>query len=238
MAAKYILIAREIKQRILSQRYSASEPLPDQFALAAEFSTSRMTIQQAMRQLIVEGLVYTRQGQGTFIRKNFMQLTRWDLPGSDYYGATKTWENVGQVTSEIIKFELRFPSEKEQASLLVGPDDPVYDFIRLRLLEGEPMSLEFTLMPVNLVPGLNKSHLESSVFSYVQESLALKIMGSYRVVRALKPGDEDKKYLNCEETDPVLEVEQVIYLEDGTPLEYAHCHYRYDHGGVIVVNNG
>lgn len=238
MAAKYILIAREIKQRILSQRYNASEPLPDQFALADEFSTSRMTIQQAMRQLIVEGLVYTRQGQGTFIRKNFLQLSRWDLPGNDYFGATKTWEHVGQVTSKIIKFELRFPTEKEQASLLVGPEDPVYDFIRLRMLEGEPMSLEFTLMPVNLVPGLNKSHLESSVFSFVQESLALKIMGSYRVVRALKPGEEDKKYLNCEETDPVLEVEQVIYLEDGTPLEYAHCHYRYDHGGVIVVNNG
>lgn len=64
MAAKYITIAREIKKRIISQQYAANEPLPDQFALAAEFSTSRMTIQQAMRQLIVEGLVYTRQGQG------------------------------------------------------------------------------------------------------------------------------------------------------------------------------
>ncbi|WP_258550347.1 hypothetical protein, partial [Klebsiella pneumoniae] len=21
-------------------------------------------------------------------------------------------------------------------------------------------------------------------------------------------------------------------------LEYAHCHYRYDHGGIILVNNG
>ncbi|MDU9088818.1 hypothetical protein RW679_19945, partial [Klebsiella pneumoniae] len=20
--------------------------------------------------------------------------------------------------------------------------------------------------------------------------------------------------------------------------EYAHCHYRYDHGGIILVNNG
>lgn len=238
MAAKYLTIAREIKRRILSQQYAASAPLPDQFALAAEFATSRMTIQQAMRQLIVEGLVYTRQGQGTFIRKNFLQLSRWDLPGSDYFGATKTWENVGEVTSKIIRFELRFPTEKEQASLLVGPDDPVYDFIRLRLLEGEPMSLEFTLMPVNLVPGLNRGHLESSVFRYVQDDLALKIMGSYRIVRALKPWAEDKQYLNCEETDPVLEVEQVIYLEDGTPLEYAHCHYRYDHGGIIVVNHG
>ena len=36
----------------------------------------------------------------------------------------------------------------------------------------------------------------------------------------------------------VYVVEQVIYLEDGTPLEYAHCHYRYDHGGIVIVNNG
>lgn len=238
MAAKYITIAREIKKRIMSGQYPASEPLPDQFALAQEFTTSRMTIQQAMRQLIVEGLVYTRQGLGTFIRKNFLQLSQWDLPGSDYFGATKTWENVGTVTSRVIKFELRFPNEREQASLLIDADAPVYDFIRLRLLEGEPVSLEFTLMPVQLVPGLNKSHLESSVFRYVQDTLELKLMGSWRVVRALKPNEQDRIYLNCEATDPVLEVEQVIYLDDGTPLEYAHCHYRYDHGGIIVVNNG
>lgn len=238
MSAKYVSIAREIKQRIMSGQYSASKPLPDQFALAAEFSTSRMTIQQAIRQLIVEGLVYTRQGQGTFIRKNFLQLSQWDLPGSDYYGATKTWENVGTVTSEIIRFDLRFPDEKEQASLLIDADAPVYDFVRLRLLDGEPVSLEFTLMPVGLVPGLNRGHLQSSVFRYVQDTLALKIMGSYRVVRALKPNAEDKRWLSCDDTDPVLEVEQVVYLEDGTPLEYAHCHYRYDHGGIIMVNHG
>ncbi len=121
---------------------------------------------------------------------------------------------------------------------MINPDTPIYDFIRLRLLNGEPMSLDATVMPLNLVPGLNKTHLESSVFRYVQETLGLKIMGSYRVVRALKPSALDMQHLVCEPTDPVLEVEQVIYLEDGTPLEYAHCHYRYDHGGIVIVNNG
>ncbi|MBV8044315.1 GntR family transcriptional regulator [Pluralibacter sp.] len=238
MAAKYLTIAREIKKRIISQQYSATEPLPDQLALAAEFQTSRMTIQQAMRQLIVEGLIYTRQGQGTFVRKNFLQLSQWDLCGSDYFGATKTWEHLGTVASRVVRFELRFPSEKEQASLLINADSPVYDFVRLRLLNDEPVSLDATVMPVNLVPGLNKSHLESSVFRYVQESVGLKIMGSYRVVRAIKPDALDQQHLICSESDPILEVEQVIYLEDGTPLEYAHCHYRYDHGGIVIVNNG
>lgn len=238
MAAKYIAIAREIKKRIISGQYPAAEPLPDQFALAAEFGTSRMTIQQAMRQLIVEGLVYTRQGQGTFIRKNFLQLSQWDIHGSDYAGATETWGHLGKVASQVIHFELRFPSEKEQASLLIDADSPVYDFVRLRLLNGEPLSLDITVMPVSLVPGLSKSHLEDSVFRYVQDNLGLKMMGSYRVVRALKPSELDQQHLNCDASDPILEVEQVIYLDDGTPLEYAHCHYRYDHGGIVIVNNG
>ena len=238
MAAKYIAIAREIKKRIISGQYPAAESLPDQFALAAEFGTSRMTIQQAMRQLIVEGLVYTRQGQGTFIRKNFLQLSQWDIHGSDYAGATETWGHLGKVESQVIRFELRFPSEKEQASLLIDADSPVYDFVRLRLLNGEPLSLDITVMPVSLVPGLSKSHLENSVFRYVQDNLGLKMMGSYRVVRALKPSELDQQHLNCDASDPILEVEQVIYLDDGTPLEYAHCHYRYDHGGIVIVNNG
>lgn len=238
MAAKYIAIAREIKKRIISGQYPAAEPLPDQFALAAEFGTSRMTIQQAMRQLIVEGLVYTRQGQGTFIRKNFLQLSQWDIHGSDYAGATETWGHLGKVESQVIRFELRFPSEKEQASLLIDADSPVYDFVRLRLLNGEPLSLDITVMPVSLVPGLSKSHLENSVFRYVQDNLGLKMMGSYRVVRALKPSELDQQHLNSDASDPILEVEQVIYLDDGTPLEYAHCHYRYDHGGIVIVNNG
>ena len=163
MTAKYLQIAREIKKRIISQQYPASAPLPDQFALAAEFSTSRMTIQQAMRQLIVEGLIYTRKGQGTFVRKNFLQLSQWELPGSDYFGATKTWEHLGEVQSEVVRFAVRFPSDKEQSSLLIDADAPVYDFVRLRLLNGEPVSLDLTVMPVGLVPGLTKSHLEGSV---------------------------------------------------------------------------
>ncbi len=89
MAAKYLTIAREIKKRIISQRYPASSPLPDQFALAAEFQTSRMTIQQAMRQLIVEGLIYTRQGAGHFLCARISSSFHSGiLPGSDYF-----WRN-------------------------------------------------------------------------------------------------------------------------------------------------
>lgn len=93
-------------------------------------------------------------------------------------------------------------------------------------------------MLVGLVLGLIKSYLEGFVFCYVQEMLGLKLMGFYCVVWVMKFGELDKQYFYCELIDLVLEVEQVIYLEDGMLLEYVYCYYCYDYGGIILVNNG
>lgn len=49
-------------------------------------------------------------------------------------------EHLGEVQSEVVRFAVRFPSDKEQSSLLIDADAPVYDFVRLRLLNGEPVS--------------------------------------------------------------------------------------------------
>jgi GntR family transcriptional regulator len=60
-----------------------------------------MTIQQAMRQLIVEGLVYTRKGQGTFMRKNFLQLSQWDFR-QRLLRRDQNLEHLGTVTSQVV----------------------------------------------------------------------------------------------------------------------------------------
>ena len=100
-------------KRIISQQYAANEPLPDQFALAAEFNTSRMTIQQAMRQLIVEGLVYTRQGQGTFIRKTSFSCRSGISPAATTLARPKPGAS-GHGNEPVVHFELRFPNEKSR----------------------------------------------------------------------------------------------------------------------------
>ncbi|UMP77335.1 UTRA domain-containing protein [Klebsiella pneumoniae] len=108
-----------------------------------------------------------------------------------------------------------FPSDKEQSSLLIDADAPVYDFVRLRLLQrraGIALAESDGHASGAGAEGLTKSHLEGSVFRYVPERRGLKLMGSYRVVRAAKPGELDKQHLHCEPTDPVLEVEQVICI--------------------------
>ncbi|STT49651.1 putative transcriptional regulator [Klebsiella pneumoniae] len=92
-------------------------------------------------------------------------------------------------------------------------------------------------MPVGLVPGLTKSHLEGSVFRYVQETLGLKLMGSYRVVRAMKPGELDNSIFTANRPIRCWRWSRLSIWRMARRW-IAHCHYRYDHGGIILVNNG
>ena len=56
----------------------------------------------------------------------------------------------------------------------------------------------------------------------------MKIGGSHRKIRADKPNDLDQQYLQCKVDDPVLEMEQVAYLNTGIPFEYSFSRHRYD----------
>ena len=58
-----------IVKSIKSGSYGSGERLPTEHALAAEFQVSRPIVREALRRLRELGLVYSRQGAGTFVRE-------------------------------------------------------------------------------------------------------------------------------------------------------------------------
>ncbi len=234
--AKYKEVAAELKKRILHKEYPSGQRLPEQQKLAEEFNTSRVTIQKALQLLVVEGLILTRQGSGTYVRKNTLDISPFDSISDEYSGLTNRISDTSILSSKVILFEVRFPTEKECDKLLTGKTSPIYDIVRLRLLDNEPYLLEYTKMPVQLIPHLNEEILQDSIYAYVQEGLNLQIGGANRKIRAAQPEKLDKEYLLCTDYDPVLEVEQVVYLSNGIPFEYSKTRHRFDKGDILVLS--
>ncbi len=54
---------------IKSGAYAADERLPTEHDLAAEFQVSRPVVREALRKLRDQGLIYSRQGAGSFVRQ-------------------------------------------------------------------------------------------------------------------------------------------------------------------------
>ncbi|MBU3740448.1 MAG: GntR family transcriptional regulator [Rhodoferax sp.] len=56
-----------IKSRIHEGDWRPGDPVPSEAALQQQFGLSRMTVNRALRELVVEGLVSRTQGSGTVV---------------------------------------------------------------------------------------------------------------------------------------------------------------------------
>lgn len=233
---RYRAVADDIRSKILTGAYSSKNALPEQVILAKEYNTSRMTIQKALEILRNEGLIYSARGSGTYVRKNARMLSELDSLADVYEGVTKLLGNKGKVTSDIIEFSIRFPNEIECEKLMIDSHKPVYDIVRLRFFKDEPLLLEYTIMPIEVIPNITEDILNHSIYSYIEDTLGYQIGVANRRIHADRPNKKDKLYLDCKDNDPVLEVDQVVFLDSGIPFEYSQTRHRYDKGDIVVVN--
>lgn len=226
MEPKYKQILETVKHRILVGDYPAGSLIPDQNALAKEFKTSRMTVKKALDMLAIEGYIYAQRGAGTFVRKN--ALAQRDALPVDEYGGLSQQLGDRKVESRPIVFDVKFPSEEVRERLELQKNDPVYEILRLRLVDDKPYALEHTFMPIDLIPGLSEHELLNSIYAYLKEELHLQIGSAFRKITAEKATANDIKYLGSAEHDPILQIEQVVYLQDGRPFEYSFSRHPYN----------
>lgn len=231
---KYEMIANKIRQRIQDGVYLADSLIPDQVSLAKEFKVSRMTVKKAMDVLAFEGLIFRKRGSGTYVKKTALK-NGLNANLMEYEGLTQQLSGH-EVKSQVISFTVEFPDDFIRETLMLDKHDPVYKIIRLRIVDGDPYIIEHTFMSVKCIPGLSEEALDTSVYQYIHNELGLQFGGAYRKIHAAKSSEYDQEYLGCAGDDPVLEVEQVVHLEDGTPFEYSRSRNRYDKRSYTVVD--
>lgn len=232
---KYQAIANEIRERILNGIYPPKTMIPDQKQFATEFGVSMITVKKSLDQLAREGLIYKKSGMGTYVLGKIPLGSKFDSPANAFDGLSSQQGNE-HVTSKVIKFELAFPDDKVAEKLECEKSDAVYDIVRLRSLDGSPFILEHTYMPVKLVPNLTEEILLNSIYQYVHKQLGLKFGGAYRQIHAALPTQYDIEYLDAQETTPILEVEQVVWLTNGDNIEYSTSRNLYNKRSYTVID--
>lgn len=73
-AVKYKGLVATLTREILGGKFVPLGTFPSERALAQRFGVARQTVRNAMRELIRRGLVYSRQGQGTFLTRGGANL--------------------------------------------------------------------------------------------------------------------------------------------------------------------
>lgn len=63
----YLQVANLMRRRILAGHWAANQRIPSLDLLAQEFSVARLTARQSVEHLTSEGLLWSKQGKGTFV---------------------------------------------------------------------------------------------------------------------------------------------------------------------------
>lgn len=226
MVVKYEEIAGDIRKGILEGRYTLNEQLPLEREMCEYYNVSRITIKKAVDELVNEGLIIKRRGSGTFVKAFDSDVERFSM-SKQFSGFSESNKNR-KVESKVLKFEVIHPSEEIAIKLKMTCDDFVYHIIRVRYSDSEPVVVEYTYMPIGVIPGIKNDVLYKSIYSYIENDLKLKIKSAHKTIRAILPSELEAENLSIDASDPILEVEQTGFLDDGQPFEYSISHHRGD----------
>ena len=225
--AKYKEIAEDIRRGILEGKYNPNEQLPLEKEMCQQYDVSRITIKKAVDELVDEGLVIKRRGAGTFVKAFDNSDVEGFSMSKQFSGFTESNKNK-KVESKILKFEVIHPSEEIATKLKMTCDDFVYYIIRVRYADDEALVIEYTYMPIGVIPGIKNDVLQKSIYGYIENDLKLKIKSAHKTIRAILPDKLEMENLAIDAGVPVLEVEQIGFLDNGQPFEYSISHHRGD----------
>jgi GntR family transcriptional regulator len=225
--AKYEEIAEDIRNGILSGKYNPNEQLPLEKEMCEYYGVSRITIKKAVDELVIQGLIIKRRGSGTFVKAVGGSDVQELSMARQFEGFSETNKDK-KVSSKIVKFEVIHPTEEIATKLKITCDDFVYYTVRTRYADDVPYVMDYVYMPIGLIPGIKNDVLLNSIYGYIENELKLKIKSAHRIIRAILPNELEQEWLEIESNFPILEVEQVGFLDNGQPFEYSRSRHRSD----------
>ena len=66
----YFQVKQTIRSWLINKEFSSGEKIPSEMELVRRFRASRLTIRQALSQLVQEGFLVSRRGEGTYVSAN------------------------------------------------------------------------------------------------------------------------------------------------------------------------
>ncbi|MFK4926109.1 GntR family transcriptional regulator [Lactococcus garvieae] len=231
---KYLVIYEDVKEKILSGYYPINSRIADGNTLVQEYDASLMTVKKALDILVSEGFLIRRRGYGTIV-KDWTKGKKAHLYAIE--GSSK--RHLGQLESEVLTFEVEHPNADIAHKLSIDVEDFIYRIERVRYVKKVPTIIEYTYMPISIIPQLKYSHLTGSIYKYILEELGLVIQSSFLNVKGVRPNALEKQTMHLTDTDFLMQVEQVANLDDGRIFEYSIARHLPDSFNfeTVIFNN-
>ncbi|GHH63611.1 GntR family transcriptional regulator [Kitasatospora indigofera] len=223
---KYQQIADALKEAIRTGEYAPGDRLPGENDLMATYEVARMTARQALGVLQSEGIAEARKGVGVFVRV-FQPLRRQGikrLSAGQWGSGRSIWS--ADIAERVLVVDqvdvVEAPAPARVAEVLgVDPARPVCVRSRRFVLDGKPVLLSSSYLPVDLVARSAITEEDTGpggTYARLAE-LGHKPVHFREEIRSRMPSQDEADRLRLSAGTPVMLICRTAFAEDGRAVE-------------------
>lgn len=222
---RYRQVYRRIAEDIAKGAIGSGDRLPSERELCERFSVSRATIRRAIKQLAEDGLAKAHHGAGTFVVSSG--------PLGEAPNALMSFTELGAArglvaTAKVFEAVVRTATLDESERFEIAPGAEVFSLKRLRYLDGLPICVDESCVPLALAHSLpHRDFGSESLYAALKEDGAAPVRADY-TVESIAADAPLAEYLSVPLGSPILKTRTLSYDQAGRLVEVGEMAFRGD----------
>lgn len=226
----YLQIKDILKQKIINNEYTVGSTIPSENELEEIFGVSRMTIRQAVNELVNEGLLRKERGRGkgTVVLSNAIA----DKLSTVKSFTQKMHEQGFVLKNKQINVSLVSANETIATALNINPNDKVLRLSRIRMVNND-----IIMYSISYVPQFLNLPLNAELYGSLYQLLAtqnIQISHADEYIEAMLADDIISQSLEISVNDAVLKRTRISQDQYNRNVEYTTTYYRSDKYKYVV----
>jgi GntR family transcriptional regulator len=225
----YFQLEQIVKSKILTGEFSPGEKIPTETEFCETYQVSKITVRQAILNLVNEGLLVRKQGKGTFTKEEGSKGK--SASTFKFCGNINNFINDGLKMSEVIPIGITRKSSSSKVSKLLNIDEgkEVVEIRRTRNFNKTPVSYIKNYLPLEIGKQIKKEDLlTKSMLQILRDKLRIPITHGIQYIEAIVADYDVASALSVNIFSPVLYSELIMFGRDGNPVEFAQHFFRPD----------
>jgi GntR family transcriptional regulator len=223
--ARHEQLSDWLRARIEDGTYTVDDQLPSEHQLSEWFGVSRITVRRALQTIENEGLIYRRQGLGSFVRD---RRTRQGLVRLTDFAQDMHQAGL-EASSEVLRHEQVAAAPDIAQHLQVEPEATVLQLDRLRLGNDTPVAFDQTWLPLfyaQLLEGHDLAH--ETIYRILETEYEIPVLrGRYRITAVNAP-DAIAHTLGVPVDRALLLIHRLSLTQGDKPVYFQRRYYRSD----------
>jgi GntR family transcriptional regulator len=223
--ARHEQLSDWLRARIEDGTYSVDDQLPSEHQLSEWFGVSRITVRRALQTVENEGLIYRRQGLGSFVRD---RRTRQGLVRLTDFAQDMDQAGLEASSSVLQREQIEAPPDIS-GPLQLDPGTTVLQLDRLRLGNDTPVAFDQTWLPLfyaQLLEGHDLAY--DTIYRILETEYEIPVLrGRYRI-SAVDASASVSEALGIAEGRALLLIDRLSLTQGDKPVYFQRRYYRSD----------